>query len=83
MTSEEQREAFAAQLTEAEDWLYGDGEAVEAAEYRWGVLGGDAGGNCWACWAACLVGICGVQAGVAGAGSAAPACERAVPGSGS
>lgn len=34
VTTEAQREAFVAQLTEAEDWLYGDGEAVEGAEYR-------------------------------------------------
>ena len=34
-TTEEQRETFSSQLTEAEDWLYGDGEAVDVAEYRW------------------------------------------------
>ena len=35
VTTEEQREAFLAQLTEMEDWLYGEGEAVDTAEYRW------------------------------------------------
>jgi hypothetical protein len=35
VTTDEQREAFLAQLTEMEDWLYGEGEAVDTAEYRW------------------------------------------------
>ena len=45
VTTEDQREAFLGQLTEMEDWLYGEGEAVEAAEYRWvgGWVGGCAG----------------------------------------
>lgn len=34
VTTAEQREAFLKQLTEAEDWLYGDGEDVDGAEYR-------------------------------------------------
>lgn len=33
-TTEEQRDAFSAQLTDTEDWLYGDGEAVDVTEYR-------------------------------------------------
>ena len=34
VTTEEQRSAFLAQLAEAEDWLYGEGDAVGADEYR-------------------------------------------------
>ena len=34
VTTEAQREKFAAELAEAEDWLYGDGEAVDGTEYR-------------------------------------------------
>ncbi|EFN50467.1 hypothetical protein CHLNCDRAFT_142658, partial [Chlorella variabilis] len=34
VSTEAQREAFLAQLAEVEDWLYGDGEAVGAEEYR-------------------------------------------------
>lgn len=34
MSTQEQRDALLSQLAEVEDWLYGDGEAVQAAEYR-------------------------------------------------
>jgi len=50
-TTEEQREVFAAQLTDTEDWLYGDGEAVDVAEYRCTQVGGFGWGQfalrCW------------------------------------
>lgn len=49
VTTAEQREAFLAQLTEAEDWLYGEGEAVEASEYRYAWLGLSVGGG-WVEW---------------------------------
>jgi hypoxia up-regulated 1 len=34
VSTQEQRDALLSQLAEVEDWLYGDGEAVQAAEYR-------------------------------------------------
>ena len=34
VTSEKQRTSFGAQLEKVEDWLYGDGEASTAAEFR-------------------------------------------------
>ena len=34
MTTSEQREAFQAQLTDSEDWLYGDGDTAGADDYR-------------------------------------------------
>lgn len=33
VTTEAQRESFGAQLTEVEDWLYGDGDDLPAADY--------------------------------------------------
>jgi hypothetical protein len=35
VSTEEQRAAFLEQLAVVEDWLYGEGEEAEAAEYRW------------------------------------------------
>lgn len=34
MTSEDERVTFTEQLSEAEDWLYGDGEAADAAAFK-------------------------------------------------
>ncbi len=36
VTTEAQREAFLSQLNDMEDWLYGDGDAASAKEYRCG-----------------------------------------------
>lgn len=33
VTTEEERVKFTEQLSEAEDWLYGDGETADAAEF--------------------------------------------------
>jgi molecular chaperone DnaK (HSP70) len=34
VTTEEERNKFTEQLSEAEDWLYGDGEAAGASEFK-------------------------------------------------
>ena len=34
VTTEEERVKFTEQLSDAEDWLYGDGETADAAEFK-------------------------------------------------
>lgn len=34
VTTEEERNKFTEQLSEAEDWLYGDGELANASEFK-------------------------------------------------